>query len=111
MQIRRHVEPVGFVVLHLGKIFRAFFDPNVASGAGAVAAAGVVEFDVVIERDIRKRLRLAMVQISQFAVFECDGLAFGQKCNFDSCFRWELPQLPLRLFFFLLTCCLSILKF
>src|SRR5437588_1918129 len=44
-----------------------------ARGAGAVAATGVVEEKIVVECDVEKRLRLAVVGIRQLPVlkFKC----------------------------------------
>ena len=38
--------------------FRAFLHPDVAGGAGAIAAAGVVERDAEVQGDVEDRLRL-----------------------------------------------------
>src|SRR5690242_7737152 len=52
LQIGSHVEAVSLVVIHLAQQLGAFDDVHVARGAGAVAAAGVVEKDVVVNRNV-----------------------------------------------------------
>ncbi len=54
-------------------------DPQVAGGAGADAAAGVVEKDVEVLRHVEKRHGLAVVLVGQRAELELDGLAFGKE--------------------------------
>jgi len=83
LQIGGHVEAVGFVVVHLGEILRAFFHPHVAGSAGAIAPAGVVEADAIVQRDIENGLLFAVVFIGQFAALEQHTLAFGKKYDFD----------------------------
>ena len=61
LQIRRGVEPVRFIVFHGREIFRAFLHPDVASRARIITAAGVVQFDVVIERHIQHGLLFAVI--------------------------------------------------
>src|SRR5450432_836963 len=86
LQVRGHVEAVGFVVVHLGEIFRAFFNPDVAGGAGVVAAAGVVEANAVVQRNIQNGLLFAVVFIGQLTALELHGLAFGKEYDFDRVF-------------------------
>jgi len=65
-----HVEPVGFIVVHLGQIFHAVFHDDVAGGAGAVASAGVFELDAGVEADIEEGFGLAVLVVRQLAVLE-----------------------------------------
>ena len=88
------------------EIFGAFLHPDVAGGAGVVAAAGVVERDVMVQRDVEDGLFLAVIFVGQFAVLELHGLAFGQKRDLTvfSCFRrGRLRSMCRLLVFFLLT--------
>src|SRR6267143_4419943 len=48
LQIGRHVETVGLIIVHVGEIFGAFFHPYVAGRARAVSAAGMIETDAVV---------------------------------------------------------------
>jgi hypothetical protein len=54
LQIGGHVETISLIVVHLREIFRSFFHPDVARGAGAIAAASMIERDTIIQRDIQK---------------------------------------------------------
>jgi hypothetical protein len=53
----------------------------VARGAGAVAAAGVVEEKIVVECDVEKRLRLAVVCVGQLSVLKFKRLIRRGKRN------------------------------
>ena len=48
----RDYETVGFVIVHLGEIFRTFFHPYVTGSAGTIAAAGVVEAHAAVQCDV-----------------------------------------------------------
>src|SRR5207302_150057 len=61
----RRIEAVGLVILHLAQMLFAFADDDVAGRAGAAAAAGVLEWDVEVLRDIEERLGLSVVRIRQ----------------------------------------------
>ena len=61
------------------KILGAFFHPDVAGGAGAIAAAGVVERDAEVQGDVENGLLFAVIFVGQFAVLELHRLAFGQE--------------------------------
>ncbi len=54
-------------------------DPQVAGGAGADAAAGVVEKDVEVLGHVEKTHRLAVVLVGQRAELELDRPALGLK--------------------------------
>src|SRR6185436_5192507 len=68
----RRVEAIGFVVLHLAQMLRALADDDMARRAGAAAAAGVLERDVEVFREVEKRLGLAVVRVRHLAVLERD---------------------------------------
>src|SRR5271166_680252 len=79
LQIGSHVELVGFVVFHGTEKFLAFLHHDVAGGAGAVAAAGVLEVKTEVHGDVEQRLRLAVVLVGELAVLELKGLVLGEK--------------------------------
>jgi hypothetical protein len=54
-----------------------------ASRAGAISAAGMIEMNAEVERNIEQRLFLAVVFVGQAAVLECDSLAFRKESDFD----------------------------
>jgi hypothetical protein len=58
-------------------------DPQVAGGAGADAAAGVIEKDAEVLRHVEKRHRLAVMLVGHGAELELDRLAFGLKGDAD----------------------------
>ena len=68
------IEAIGLVVLHLAQVLRAFADDHVTGGAGAAAAAGVLERHVEVLGDVEKRLGLAVMRVRKLAVLELDGL-------------------------------------
>jgi len=52
----------------------------------------MVEMDAVVQGDVEQRLLLAVVFVGQLAVFELDGLAFGQERylnRFSPARRWS----------------------
>ena len=73
----RRVEAIGFVVLHLAQVLRAFVDDDVARRAGAAPAARVLERNAEILGDVEERLGLAVMRVRQLAVLELDGLRFA----------------------------------
>src|SRR5204862_5442309 len=77
------VQPIGFVVVHLGEILRAFLHPNMTSCASAVAAASMIETHTVVECDIENRFFLAMIFIRQPAMLKRDRLALRQERDLD----------------------------
>jgi hypothetical protein len=74
-------------------------DPEMAGGAGADAAAGVVEEDVEVLGDVEKGHRLAVMFVGHGAVFEFDGLAFRQEGDADHAYRLESVWFRCRLIF------------
>src|SRR5436305_6441440 len=76
LQVGSHVEAVGFIVIHFIQTLGAYLHPEMAGSAGAVAAAGMVQKDAVVESNIPNRLAFAMFLVGQLAVFELDGFAF-----------------------------------
>ena len=81
LQIGGHVEAIGFLVIHFGEEFFSFAHYDVASGAGAIAAARVVEPDAIVDGDIEDRLGLAVFFVWQLAVLEFNRSALGHKCD------------------------------
>ena len=74
-----HLEAVAFFVLiHLGKVLRAFRDDDVAGGAGAVSAAGMFEMYSEVQADIQNRLGLSVLVIGQFSRLEFNRLAVNR---------------------------------
>jgi len=69
-QTRSHVETVGLVIVHLRQVFHAFFYDDVAGGAGAVAAASVLELNAEIQTNVKKGFGLPVLVIRQLASFE-----------------------------------------
>src|SRR5713226_8558440 len=76
LQVGSHVEAIGFIVIHLIQAIGAFLYPDMAGGAGAVAAAGMVQKDAVVESNVQNGLGFAVLLVGQLAVLELDGLAF-----------------------------------
>ena len=72
LQISSHVEAVRFFVIHLAKQFFALFHEDVARGAGAVTAAGVLQMQAKVQRYVQNRFRLAMVLIGKLAMFKLE---------------------------------------
>jgi hypothetical protein len=58
-----HLEPVGFLLLDRREVAFALFDDHMAGGAGAIAAADVLERYPEVERDIEQRSRLPVVAV------------------------------------------------
>jgi len=69
LEVGGGVEFVGFVVFHLRNAISAFLNPHVASRACAIAAAGVVEMDAIVDGDVEERFFLAVVLVGKLAVF------------------------------------------
>ena len=61
------------------RLLLAFLDDHVAGRAGAAAAAGVLERDAEVLRDVEKRFRLAVMRIRKLAVLELDGLRLRRR--------------------------------
>src|SRR5271165_4861955 len=83
LQIGGHVEPIGLVIVHFTEQFLALPHHHVASGAGAVASAGVLQMKAEVHRNVEDRLRLAMVLVAQLAVFELKGLVVRKERQLD----------------------------
>ena len=62
-----HIEPVGFVIVHLREQFFAFLHDDVARGAGAVSSAGMIEEEVIVHSHIEDRFGLAVIGICRTA--------------------------------------------
>ena len=84
-----HVHAVDFFVLGFTDAGVAFLDPEVAGGAGACSAAGMVEEDVEVFRDVEEAHGLSVVVVGQCAVLELDGFAFGLEGVADEFFGWD----------------------
>lgn len=76
-----HVQAISLVVVHLREISIALFHNDVASGAGAVPAACVLQVEVVVERNVQERLGLAMLLIRKPARLELDRDISGQESH------------------------------
>src|SRR5262249_46974863 len=76
------IEPVLFVRLHLGEILLALLHDDVAGGTGAAPAAVVLEVDMVRQRDVEERARLAVVGQRVFLVVDLDGDVLRQEGDF-----------------------------
>ncbi len=50
-----------------------------AGGAGAIAAAGVIEPDAIVQRDVQQRFLFAVILVGQLAVLELNRLALGKE--------------------------------
>ena len=50
-----------------------------AGGAGAIAAAGVIQPDAIIHRDVQQRFLFAMIFVRQLAVLELHRLALREE--------------------------------
>src|SRR5687768_16729603 len=74
-----HVEPVLLVLLHLGQMLLALAHDHVTRRARAAAAAVVLEVDLVGERDVEHRARLAVVGERVLLVVDLDGLVERKK--------------------------------
>src|SRR5205807_8722430 len=83
LQVGRHVKPVGFIVFQFAQQLRAFHHVYMAGGASVVASASMVQKNAVVERNIKKRLGLAVVFVLQFPVLEFHGLVFRLECYPD----------------------------
>lgn len=90
-QARGHVQPVGLVVIQLGKIFHALRHDDVTCRTGAVASAGVFEMDAVVQADIEDRFRLAVLLIRKLSLLELYSLSvdgdFGQPSLYRATLR------------------------
>ena len=80
-------------------------DPQVAGGAGADAAAGVIEKDAEVLRHVEKRHRLAVMLVGHGAELELHRPALGKKGDahqfvggnvFLGCFAHRIPSFPAR---------------
>src|SRR5271167_2983496 len=77
-----HVEFVEFGVGGFVAGLEALLDDDVAGGAGADAAAGVVETGFDTFRDVENASGEPVVAIGNFRRVNLDGFAAGKKCDF-----------------------------
>lgn len=77
LQIGSLVELVGLVIVHLAEQVLALFDDDVASGAGAIASAGVIQIKTEVKRHIQDRSRLTMILIRKRVEIEFDCAILG----------------------------------
>ena len=77
LQVGGHIEPVGFFIVELAQQFLALANYHMTSGAGAVAAAGMLKVNPEVERYIQQRLRLAVILVRQLAGFEFECFVGG----------------------------------
>src|ERR1019366_133396 len=98
--VGRHVHPVDLVVVRLADA-RLILDPQMAGRAGAHSAAGVIEKDVIVLSNVKKRHRLAVMFIRHGAEFEFNRFALGEKGDahqllrgncFSICFAHRIPS-------------------
>ena len=98
-QVRGHIHAVQFVIISFGEVgVEAFLHHHVTGGAGAVAAAGVLQVDAEVQRDVEQRFRLTMALIGQIAGLEFDRLADRKERNLGHLFiiavRGTCNQMP-----------------
>jgi hypothetical protein len=74
-----HIEAIGFIVVHLREQLLSFMDNYVTGRTGAVAATGVIEKKVLIDGDIKNRLRLPVLLVGELAMLELKRLVGGQE--------------------------------
>lgn len=65
MEVGGEVKLVGLVVVHVAEKFRAAFDYDVASSAGAVASAGVLDVKADVDTYVKEGFGLSMVMIGK----------------------------------------------
>src|SRR5207247_287369 len=75
----RHVQAILLVGLHLREILLTLAHDDVAGRARAAAPAVVLERDVVGERDVEERARLAVIGQRVLGVVDLDGLVQGKE--------------------------------
>src|SRR5208283_1870938 len=79
LQVGGHVKAVGLFVVHLAEQLFALLHHDVAGGAGAVAAAGVLQVQAEVHGHVQDRLRLAVLLVGQLAVFKFEALVLGKE--------------------------------
>src|SRR5208337_770382 len=79
LQVGGHVEAIGLFVVHLAEQLLALLHHNVTGGAGAVAAAGVLQMQAEVHGHVQERLRLAVLLVGQLAVFKLEALVLGKE--------------------------------
>src|SRR5262245_16441205 len=67
------IEPVLFVRLHLREVLLALLHDDVTGGAGAAPAAVGLEMNVIGQRDVEERARLAVIGQRVFLIVDLDG--------------------------------------
>lgn len=73
---------IHLVVFHFGQIGGALFDNDVTSGAGAAAAAGMLQMKVEIHRHIQQRSGTPVFLVRQFSLLELKRFIGGQEGYF-----------------------------
>src|SRR5207237_5961015 len=71
-EIPRGVEPIELLILRLAEVLLAFLDVEVTRRAGAAAAAGVLERNPEIHRDVEERFGQSMVLVRELPPLELD---------------------------------------
>jgi hypothetical protein len=64
----------------------------VARSAGAIASAGMIEWDAEIQSHIQNGLLESMILVGKFAVLELHRLAFGQECDLNRIFAGRFDR-------------------
>ena len=79
----RHVQAVGFVIVHLRQVpVCPVLHDHVTGRTGAASTAGVFEMNAVIQSDVEEGFRLPMIGIRKLTRFEFHSPAFGQERHF-----------------------------
>jgi hypothetical protein len=79
------------ILVGFDKIAVAGFHDYVAGGAGAASAAGVLNVDSAVQRDIQQRLALAVFVVGKLPGFELDRLAGVDESYLGHIFILENP--------------------
>lgn len=74
-------DAIGFVVLHLGEVLVAVLHYNVARGTGAASAAGMLQMNSVVERNIEQGSLQTVIRIRGRGRIVIDRDVFGQERN------------------------------
>jgi hypothetical protein len=82
LEISGLLDAIEFVVFHLGQVLFALFDYHVASRAGAVTAAGMLQMETEVHRDIEQRFRKPVPFVGQLPMLEFKRLSRGEESYF-----------------------------
>ena len=76
------LDAVEFVVFHLGKVVAAFLYNDMTGGAGAAAAAGVLEVEAIVHGDVEQGAGLAVAFVFKLFRLEFESFAGREKGHF-----------------------------